>query len=74
MKGLVTANSKSKLGSSTFKFKGIRDYARGNRICTKFCLASGLFETATGGMVFIPIPGKILIGFALKGVLFLCQK
>ncbi len=43
-KGAVTTHSGSRVGTSVFK--GVKDYSRGDVLCTGLCAASGICETA----------------------------
>lgn len=71
-KGAVTTHSGTRVGTSIFK--GAKDYARGDVLCTGLCAASGICETAAGIIVWIPIPGKICAVSTLKGVSYGCMR
>ena len=68
-KGAVTTHSGTRVGTSIFK--GAKDYARGDVLCTGLCAASGICETAASILVWVPIRGKIC---ALKGVSYCCMR
>lgn len=71
-KGVVTTHSGARTGKSLFK--GVKDYARGDLICTGLCAASGVCETVAGIIVWIPMPtGKICAVSALKGISYGCM-
>ena len=71
-KGAVTTHSGSRVGNSVFK--GVKDYSRGDYVCTTLCAVSGCCETAAGILVWTPIPGKIIIVSGLKGISYGCMK
>lgn len=48
-KGAVTVDSGDKVSTSVFK--GVKDYNRGDILCTGLCAASGVCETAAGIIV-----------------------
>jgi hypothetical protein len=72
-KGAITTHSGSRIGESAFK--GAKDYARGDMMCTGLCAISGTCETAAGIIVWIPMPaGKVCAVSALKGISYGCMK
>lgn len=71
-KGAVTTHSGSKIGNSIFK--GAKDYSQGDYVCTTLCAVSGCCETAAGVLVWVLIPGKIIVVSGLKGVSYGCMK
>jgi len=48
-KGAVTTHSGARVGTSVFK--GAKDYARGDVLCTGLCATSGFCETAAKNVV-----------------------
>lgn len=71
-RGVLTAHSGKRLGTSVFK--GVKDSARGDMLCTGLCAVSGVCETAAGVVVWIPMPvGKLCAVSALKGVSYCCM-
>jgi hypothetical protein len=71
-KGAVTTHSGRRVGTSIFK--GAKDHARGDVLCTGLCVTSGICETAAGVIVWVPIPGKICAVSALKGISYDCMR
>jgi hypothetical protein len=71
-KGAVTTHSGARVGASVFK--GAKDYARGDVLCTGLCATSGICETAAGIIIWIPIPGKICAVSTLKGISYGCMR
>lgn len=71
-KGAVTVQSGARVGTSIFK--GAKDYARGDFLCTGLCATSGICETAASIIVWIPIPGKICTVATLKGISYGCMR
>lgn len=71
-KGAVTTHSGKRVGTSVFK--GAKDYARGDVLCTGLCVTSGICETVAGAIVWVPIPGKIGAVSALKGISYGCMQ
>ena len=71
-RGVFTAHSGQRLGTSVFK--GVKDSARGDILCTGLCAVSGMCETAAGIIVWIPMPtGKVCAMSALKGISYCCM-
>ena len=50
-KGAVTTHSGARIGNSIFK--GSKDYARGDYLCTTLCGVSGSCETAAFGFQYL---------------------
>jgi hypothetical protein len=71
-KGIVTTHSGTRAGVSIFK--GVKDYFRGDLICTGLCSNSLICETTAGIIIWMPIPGKICAVSGLKGVSYGCMK
>jgi hypothetical protein len=71
-KGAVTTHSGARVGTSVFK--GAKDYARGDVLCTGLCATSGFCETAAGIIIWIPVPGKICAVSTLKGISYGCMR
>lgn len=71
-KGAVTTHSETRVGTSIFK--GVKDYTRGDILCTGLCAASGICETTAGIIVWIPFPSKICAVSTLKSVSYGCMK
>jgi len=70
-KGPVSTDSAGKLVKSVYK--GLKGYAKGDFLCTGLCATSGVFETAAGVVVWLPITGKIFTVAALKSASKLCM-
>ena len=70
-KGSVTAHSGKRVGNSGFK--GVKDYAKGDVLCTGLCAVSGTCEVISGVIVWVPVPGKIACVSALKAVSYGCM-
>ena len=70
-KGAVTTHSGARVGRSVFK--GVKDYLKGDFLCTGLCATSGICETAAGIIIWIPIPGKICAISTLKGISYGCM-
>jgi hypothetical protein len=72
-RGVVTAQSGQRAGTSIFK--GAKDYARGDILCTGLCAVSTVCESTSMVIVWIPMPvGKICTLGLLKGVSYGCMK
>lgn len=71
-KGAITAQSGARVGTSVYK--GAKDYAKGDTLCTGLCATSGICETAAGIIIWIPIPGKICVVSTLKGISYGCMR
>jgi hypothetical protein len=72
-KGVLTTHSGARLGNSIFK--GAKDYARGDVLCTGLCTVSGTCETVAAVIVWLPLPtGKICAISAFKGVSYTCMR
>lgn len=72
-RGAVSAHSGQRAGVSIFK--GAKDYARGDILCTGLCAVSTLCETTAGVIVWVPMPtGKLCTLSALKSVSYCCMK
>jgi hypothetical protein len=72
-KGAVTIHSGTRVGTSIFK--GVKDYVRGDLICTGLCATSGICEITSGKIVWIPMPaGKICAVSVLKSISYGCIK
>ena len=71
-KGVITTHSGTRIGGRVFK--DVKDYAKGDILCTGICTTFGICETATGVLIWIPVPDKICAVFALKGVSYGCMK
>lgn len=72
-RGALTTHSGQRAGTSLFK--GAKDYARRDYVCTGLCAASAVCEIASGVIVWIPMPvGKICTVSGLKGISYGCMK
>jgi hypothetical protein len=71
-KGVVATHSGARVGTSIFK--GAKDYARGDVLCTGLCATSGICETTVGIIIWIPIPGKICAVSTLKSISYCCMR
>jgi hypothetical protein len=71
-KGVICIHSGGRVGVSIFK--GVKDYFRGDVVCSGLCVVSGMCETTAGVLIWVPIPGKICVVSGLKGVSLGCMK
>jgi hypothetical protein len=53
-KGLLTVDSGKQTAMSIFK--GGRDAARRDSLCTELCISSEICETLAGVLIYVPIP------------------
>ena len=71
-KGGLTVDSGRRIGTSSFKAS--KDYSHGDMVCTGLCGVSIACETASGVIVWIPIPGKVCAVSILKAISIGCVK
>jgi hypothetical protein len=64
-KVLVSVHNGGQAGVSFFK--GVKDYFKGDVLCTGLYYLSGVCETTARIILWIPIPGKICAVTVLKG-------
>jgi hypothetical protein len=71
-KGIVMVDSSGRVASGIFK--GIKDYSKGDLICTSLCVTSCILESSAGVLVWASFPGKICVISSLKSVSYGCIK
>lgn len=64
-KGAVLVDSMGRAGAGTMK--AVIDFSRGDAVCGGLCCLSVGCETASGILVWCPIPGKVSTLAVLKG-------
>jgi hypothetical protein len=49
----------------------VKDYSKGDILCTGLSAILGVFETTAAILLWLPIPGKICTVLSLKGVSYM---
>ena len=70
-KGSVTAHSGKRLGNSVLK--DVKDYTKGDVLCTVLCAVSGTCEVIAGVIIWVPVSGKIVCVSGLKAISYGCM-